>query len=187
MAVPVGCLHTHTCTPGNPDTYRHTPAPSYRRTPLCRRVVTLICRLPVFLSVLLYWGQAAGTKCLGLLWRTEAYAKLEQGPPSQLVSSARWKPRIPCLAGSCLSGAPKARLWEGCVRAQHSEFKCDSGARNDNKSDVLPHEEMEIMKMGAVGETWQRAFSALPPARVLGGARATAALQGALVCPRQKN
>lgn len=26
----VGCLHTHICTLGKPDTYRHTPVPSYR-------------------------------------------------------------------------------------------------------------------------------------------------------------
>lgn len=31
------------------------------------------------------------------------------------------------------------------------ELKCDSGAQNDNKRDVLPHEEMEIMKTGCCG------------------------------------
>lgn len=43
---------------------------------------------------------------------------------------------------------------------------------------MFAHEEMESMKMGAVGATWQRASSALLPARVLGGPRAMAALQG---------
>lgn len=79
--VQVRCLHTHTCTSGNPDTYRHTPAPSYRHTPLCKCVLTLVCRLPDFLSVFLCWGEATGTKCLGLLWKTEADCQTRAGTP----------------------------------------------------------------------------------------------------------
>lgn len=46
----------------------------------------------------------------------------------------------------------KARCWEGCVTGcSEMELRCDSGASSENKSDVLPQEEMDIMKTGSWG------------------------------------
>lgn len=49
------------------------------------------------------------------------------------------------------------------------ELKCDSGAQNDSKSDVLPHGEMETMKPGCCGG--DLAESLLSPAACQGAWR----------------
>lgn len=46
------------------------------------------------------------------------------------------------------------------------ELRCDSGPSSENKSDVLPQEEMDIMKTGCLvegrgGDLVQRAFASL--------------------------
>lgn len=85
---------THAYTPGYPDTYRHMPAPLYRHTSMCRHVLTLVCRLPVFLSVFLCWGQGGS--------RNKMFrAALEDGLSAKLVQSPRlsWFPVPPGIQG----------------------------------------------------------------------------------------
>lgn len=57
----------------------------------------------------------------------------------------------------------KVRCWEGCVtECSEMELRCDSGTSSENKSDVLPQEEMDIMKTGSCGgDLVQRAFASL--------------------------
>lgn len=49
------------------------------------------------------------------------------------------------------------------------ELKCDSGAQNDNESDVLPQGEMETVKTGCCGGALAESLSAPLPAGALGG------------------
>ena len=187
--VQVGCPHTHThthshtCTPGYPDTYRHTPAPSYRHTPMCRCVLTPVCRLPVFLSVFLCWG------CWGLDSRNETFgAALEdRGCLLHLCrdpfSAGFWHPRnqgFPDQLGAAFQGASKARFREDCVtECSEMELRHDSGAQSENKSDVLPQEEMDIMKTGCCGgDLSRRACVSLLGAGALGGIGARTEFQG---------
>lgn len=146
--------HTHTCTLGNPDTYRHTPAPSYRHTPRCRCALPPVGRLSVFLNVFLCWGQRRGSreKMFSAVPEDRGCCQTCAGTPSQLVSCVHWNSRIPRVAGSCLSGCEQGSVWEDCVtECSEMELRCDSGAQSENKSDVLPQEEMESMKAGCCG------------------------------------
>lgn len=64
-----------------------------------------------------------------------------------------WFPVPTGSRDSLVSGElPVRGRWEDCIaECSETELRCDSGAQDDNKSDVLPREEMETMTTGCCG------------------------------------